>query len=69
MTFALSGQPCRKETQRRPQQKTPQRRCATVADDPNIQLMLTCDVDLEGSFGMMKPRLIRELTSTEAGLA
>jgi len=36
-----------------------------VADDPNIQLMLTCDVDLEGSFGMMKPRLIRELTSTE----
>jgi len=34
-----------------------------VAEEPNIQLMLTCDVDLEGSFGMMKPQLIRELTS------
>jgi DNA replication licensing factor MCM5 len=32
---------------------------------PFIQLELTCDVDLEGSFGTMKPMLIRDLTSTE----
>lgn len=30
---------------------------------PNIQLVLSCDVDLEGSFGTMKPRMIRDLTS------
>merc|ERR1719215_2496454 len=30
-----------------------------------IQLVLTCDVDLEGSFGTMKPMLIRDMTSSE----
>jgi len=32
---------------------------------PFMQLQLACDVDLEDSFGSMKPRLIRDLTSTE----
>mmetsp|Transcript_34425 Transcript_34425/g.87418 ORF Transcript_34425/g.87418 Transcript_34425/m.87418 type:complete len:748 (+) Transcript_34425:56-2299(+) len=32
---------------------------------PFIQLVLTCDVDLEGSFGTMKPMMIRDLTSSE----
>jgi len=36
-----------------------------VAQTPAIQLQLTSDVDLEGSFGTMKPRLIRQLTSEE----
>merc|ERR1719230_33083 len=30
---------------------------------PSIQLMLTYDIDLEGSFGTMKPMKIRQLTS------
>mmetsp|Transcript_98849 Transcript_98849/g.258236 ORF Transcript_98849/g.258236 Transcript_98849/m.258236 type:complete len:750 (-) Transcript_98849:324-2573(-) len=32
---------------------------------PFIQLLLTSDVDLEGTFGTMKPVMIRDLTSTE----
>jgi len=32
---------------------------------PAIQLQLTCDVDLEGTFGTMKPKMIRELTSAQ----
>mmetsp|Transcript_36112 Transcript_36112/g.67382 ORF Transcript_36112/g.67382 Transcript_36112/m.67382 type:complete len:752 (-) Transcript_36112:76-2331(-) len=30
---------------------------------PTIQLELACDVDLEGTFGTMKPMMIRDLTS------
>merc|ERR1719395_482996 len=32
---------------------------------PSIQLMLTYDIDLEGSFGTMKPLKIRQLTSDQ----
>jgi len=32
---------------------------------PFVQLQLSCDVDLEESFGTMKPRLVRDLTSGE----
>jgi len=32
---------------------------------PAIQLQLTSDVDLEGTFGTMKPKMIRELNSNE----
>jgi len=32
---------------------------------PNIQLMLTYDIDLDGSFGTMKPLKIRQLTSDQ----
>mmetsp|Transcript_38044 Transcript_38044/g.103032 ORF Transcript_38044/g.103032 Transcript_38044/m.103032 type:complete len:748 (-) Transcript_38044:85-2328(-) len=32
---------------------------------PYIQLQLSCDVDLDGSFGTMKPMMIRELTSMQ----
>lgn len=36
-----------------------------VPEVPFVQLLLTYDVDLEDSFGCMKPRLIRELNSGE----
>jgi len=32
---------------------------------PHIQLQFSCDVDLEGTFGTMRPKMIRELTSME----
>merc|ERR1712183_590351 len=32
---------------------------------PTIQLQFTCDVDLEGTFGTMKPMMIRDLTSDQ----
>jgi len=32
---------------------------------PEFQLQLTCDVNLEGSIGGLKPKLIREITSNE----
>jgi DNA replication licensing factor MCM5 len=35
------------------------------AKAPNIQLMLTYDIDLDGSFGTMKPLKIRQLTSDQ----
>jgi DNA replication licensing factor MCM5 len=34
-------------------------------EPPQIQLMLTAETDLEGSFGTTKPMTIRELTSTQ----
>eukprot|EP00927_Polykrikos_kofoidii_P021832 TRINITY_DN20559_c0_g1_i1.p1 TRINITY_DN20559_c0_g1~~TRINITY_DN20559_c0_g1_i1.p1 ORF type:complete len:749 (-),score=184.51 TRINITY_DN20559_c0_g1_i1:97-2343(-) len=32
---------------------------------PNIQLQLSADIDLEGSFGTMKPMMIRDINSTQ----
>jgi len=38
---------------------------ARRAKAPAIQLLFKCDVDLEGTFGTVKPMMIRELTSVQ----